>query len=123
MASPAQASLFEADPPAPTRGPCESCGELVLTVELDGERVPVDAREVLETFPCPQCEQVAGRGHERSGCSRCGGAGVLGTQAPMRGVRLDPVGRAALYVGRRVEGEAVHRFHTCPALGDLRPQV
>lgn len=109
--------LFAADTLEPCRGDCPRCGADVLAVELDGREVVVDVSEVLESFRCPNCAQVAARGHRRSGCVRCGGTGWIGEALPLRGVLVDDVGHARLYRrGRkRTEGEAVYVFHVCVA--------
>jgi hypothetical protein len=82
-------------------------------VLLDGSTVVVETTEVLPRHRCPQCEQVANRGHRRSYCLRCKGAGYLGEPLPLRGIALDEDGRARRF--RRVlhEGECVHRLHAC----------
>lgn len=97
----------------PFRGLCPRCGEEVLAIDVNGREVVVDIPEVLAVFPCPLCAQVAGRGHVRSDCARCHRTGWIGEPLPLRGVALDAAGRGRSYRGARVEGEAVHVFHTC----------
>ena len=97
----------------PFRGLCPRCGGEVLAIDVNGREVVVDVAEVLETFPCPLCAQVAARGHRRSDCPRCYLTGWIGEPLPLRGVAVDPAGRGRSYRGERLPGEAVHVFHTC----------
>lgn len=85
----------------------------MLAIELDGGEVVVELAEVLPEHRCPQCEQVANRGHRRSQCPRCGGSRTLGEPLPIIGVAVDEFGRARRYRRRLREGEAAHRLHTC----------
>lgn len=113
--------LFGLETIEPFRGDCPRCGVDVLAVELaDGAEVVVDVAEVLESFPCPQCAQVAGRGHERSDCDRCGKTGLIGEDLPLTGIAIDPAGRARVYrrsEGRPQDGEAIHLRHVCTQEG------
>lgn len=98
----------------PFRGDCPSCGTEVLAIDVSGHELVVEVAEVLETFACPNCAQVAARGHRRSGCTRCGETGVIGEELPFRGVAVDSIGGARVVrSGDRREGEAVHVFHSC----------
>lgn len=97
----------------PFRGACPSCGARVLALEVDGRELVVEVAEVLEAFPCPRCVDIARRGHVRSECPRCALSGWIGVPLPLRGVAVDARGRARLFEGLRVEGEAVHVFHAC----------
>jgi hypothetical protein len=97
----------------PFRGCCPACRADVLVVTVDGAECVVDVAEVLEAFACPSCAQVALRGHVRSDCSRCKLTGVIGVALPLRGVAINSRGAVRSYRGARVEGEAVHSFHTC----------
>lgn len=113
--SAAQGSLFVPDDVAPFAGSCPRCGADVLSITMvaDGHEEVVDPVEVLPEHLCPSCDQVRGRGHARSGCTRCGDTGMLGEPFPLRGIRVDEVGRGRPFTGKRSDGEAVHVLHSC----------
>lgn len=112
----AQPELPGFAPTLPVHGWCLTCRAPVITAVLNGEVVVADAGELLETFPCPQCQQVASKGHRSRGlCRRCRGAGVIGGPLPLRGLLVDyERGEVARRFTRsRREGEAVYRLHRC----------
>ena len=105
----------ELEPAPPMLGDCPRCSAEVLIVELaDGRDVVLDPAEVLARFRCPDCDQVAARGHVRSGCLRCRLTGWIGERLPDVGaVRVDALGVGRHYRGRRTVGDAIHRVHVC----------
>lgn len=98
----------------PFRGDCPRCWEEVLVVEVAGADVVVEVMEVLETFACPQCQQVELKGHERGLCLRCGNTGIVGERLPPFGVALGADGHARYFTGGRpAEGEGLYVEHLC----------
>lgn len=101
---------------SPFDGECPACHDPILVVEISGVDVVAELDEVLGEFPCPQCAQVAAKGHKRGVCHRCGGSERVGEPLPPFGVAVAESGSARYFTGRRRTGEAVHREHVCAVL-------
>jgi hypothetical protein len=97
----------------PFRGSCPRCSAEIVVVELGGEDVALEVREVLEVFACPQCSQVSQKGHTRVRCWRCSDTGWVGVPLPPRGVAISEAGGVRAFDGWRLEGEAVYVPHRC----------
>lgn len=98
----------------PVEGYCPRCREPVLIL-LGGELV-AEPIEIMPEYPCPECENIRGRGWRRlRQCWRCFGLGTVGEPLPPYGIALAADGSARPFTAKCPprEGEAAHLEHAC----------